>query len=101
MWIERDGEAREPRDDRKGVTRVEVPAPPPADQADTRRWRPGWPHAPLLPPVADYVSPDPLAAYCCDVPPYVIWAPDRYPYRLHDRRHRGRDLGGGAARHVA
>jgi len=93
VWIERDGEAREPRDDRKGLTHVEEPAPPPpAQRSEPGAWRPGWGPAPLLPPVIDYVGPAPLSAYCCDVPPYVFWTPDRYPSWRDHGRHRGRDF---------
>ena len=53
VWIERDAEMREPRDDRKGFTRVSTPVlRPAAARAGAREWRGGWNGGPPIAPVA-------------------------------------------------
>jgi hypothetical protein len=101
VWIERDGEMREPRDDRKGFTRVSTPVRPAAARAGAREWRGGWnggpPIAPVpliapVAPIPDYVS---YPAHGCDAPcGYGLGLLDpayHHRYRFDDRRHRLRD----------
>jgi hypothetical protein len=105
VWIERDGEIREPRDDRKGVTFVSTPAPPAADCADARGPRGGWGGGPLLGPVGAYASdaaygvgPDAPYLYGLGYMPYPHfgWYDDRGRHRYrdgHSGRHRDHHRG--------
>jgi hypothetical protein len=89
VWIERNGEMREPRDERKGLTIVSTPARARDDCGATRAWRGAPAGAALLPPVASFVDDG-------GGPPYdatSLWVYDYggYPYWLDDWRYRGRD----------
>jgi hypothetical protein len=69
VWIERNGEMREPRDDRKGVSIISTPARPVAERGDTRAWRGGWDGGGLLPSITELVSDPPYpASYPLDAP---------------------------------
>lgn len=91
VWIERDGEEREPRDAYKSVTIVSSPAPPSSDCGERRGWRgPGG--GPLLPSVGAFVDlgggpPDFIDPYGYG---YGYMGPYPYPYWLDDGRFRDR-----------
>jgi hypothetical protein len=76
VWIERGDEMREPRDDRKGVSFVSIPARAAADRDGARAWRGGLAGGVPLPSVSG--PPPPAVPYGLDGP-YLEGMYDMYP----------------------